>query len=79
MKSPTNKAMALLVKNFDKASGVHTDEGTYPLWGQLSIAGYVKPLPKLGFGHPFEYEITPAGRDALNTFKEQSNEATAKH
>lgn len=46
------------------ASGVHTCNGTMPLWGQLVCAGYVLPMPSI-LGHPFNYELTDAGRKYL--------------
>lgn len=64
MSKPTIKAMRLLIDQFAIGSGVHTDEGTVPLWGQLVIAGYVKHLAPMGCGHSFEYEITPEGKQA---------------
>jgi hypothetical protein len=62
----TKRADALLRDSFTRngevfCSAIHTSSGSMPLWGQLVIAGVVKEIPPCL--HPFNYEITDAGRD----------------
>lgn len=69
-KPPGQMALALLVAALDGASGVETSQGTKMLWGQLERAGLVKKMEMGGFlGHPFSYNITAEGREALKAFK----------
>lgn len=68
----TKSAHSLLERAFTvngrcACSAVDTCEGTMPLWGQLTLAGLVKPrtMPT-PLGHTFSYEITEQGRKLLD-------------
>lgn len=66
----TKKADSLLRGQFTlngkiAYSGTHTSDGTRSLWGQLALAGYVKPMAAIF--HPFGYALTKAGRTYLES------------
>ena len=63
-------AMKLLVDCLCGASGVQTSRGTAGLWASLEQAGYVTKMQYGGFlGHPFFYDLTDDGREAIKHAK----------
>ena len=66
----STRSLNFLVTEFEKCSGMCTSKGTAAMWAQLEKAGMVKkmmyPSP---FGHPFNYDITDAGREVIRNAK----------
>jgi hypothetical protein len=66
----SKRALTLLTLEFSRDghkasySATHTSQGTWPLWGQLVLAGYVEQIPSV-LGHTFNYRITKDGERAL--------------
>lgn len=77
-KKLTKKAEKLLWDSFSwkgKApafSGISTDHGTAPLWGQLVLAGLVRQTGG-GLGHYFNYELTPEGNAFLTAMTDKQS------
>lgn len=67
---PNKKATQLLNESFTRngqisCSGIHTDIGTLPLWGQLVRCGLVQHMSGTLLGHNFSFELTDSGREFL--------------